>query len=313
METGLALVAPGLIGLSAFVLLVPSKRSSTSFYSLGEGGWRLCVARQLDRLGSCALVAHLTEVDDCACVAAELRSRVAKFGLVLSSEGSYGLVAMCVASAGLAGALLSASIAGALVSVVACVGAVPVLATSARRSRQRALYEAMPAVFRTLATALGSGKTLAQAIEYVGIHESGRAGQEFASCALRLSCGESVEEALNTLSERLDAPGMGLLISALEVSQRTGSALEGLLTRSARMVEEQSELERLLGVKTAQARLSARIVCAMPALMVLLLSLVSQDFQRGLLTLQGVVCVSVAMAMDAAAMLIIRRLMKGVL
>ena len=47
--------------------------------------------------------------------------------------------------------------------------------------------------------------------------------------------------------------------------------------------------------------------------MVLLLAMISPDFQRGLLTLTGVVSVSFAAALDVTALLIIRRLMRGVL
>ena len=47
-------------------------------------------------------------------------------------------------------------------------------------------------------------------------------------------------------------------------SHRTGSPLRDLLARSAALVERQGEFERELEVKTAQVRLSARIVCSLP-------------------------------------------------
>ena len=47
--------------------------------------------------------------------------------------------------------------------------------------------------------------------------------------------------------------------------------------------------------------------------MVGLLSLISVDFQRGLATTAGTLCVVVALGLDAVALLIIRRLMRGVL
>jgi tight adherence protein B len=47
--------------------------------------------------------------------------------------------------------------------------------------------------------------------------------------------------------------------------------------------------------------------------MVGLLTLISPDFQRGLLTAPGLACVALALLLDGLALLIIRRLVRGVL
>ena len=131
--------------------------------------------------------------------------------------------------------------------------------------------------------------------------------------SLRLRCGVSTEQAVGLLAKELEVPGAQLLATALVVSHRTGSPLKDLLVRSARLAERQGEFERLLSVKTAQVRLSVRIVCLLPAAMLLILALVSPDFQQGLLTPAGVGCVTLAVALDLAALLIIRRMVRGVL
>ena len=82
-------------------------------------------------------------------------------------------------------------------------------------------------------------------------------------------------------------PGIGLLVTALVIAQRTGSPLRGLFQSSAQLVERQGEYERMLAVKTAQVRLSVRIVCLLPVLLVCVLSLISPDFQHGLATVPG--------------------------
>ena len=66
-------------------------------------------------------------------------------------------------------------------------------------------------------------------------------------------------------------------------------------------------------MKTAQVRLSVRIVCVMPLLLVAFLAMVSPDFQAGVATPGGLASVVVALLMDGAALLVVRRLMKGVL
>ena len=191
--------------------------------------------------------------------------------------------------------------------------ALPIWDGAERRRQQQDLVAEMPGVFRTLSLAMGAGETLAQAVDYVGTHERGQAGTAFLRASMRLRCGLPAEEALADLAEELDAPGVGLLVTALLISQRTGSPLRELFQNSAALVEREGEFERLLAVKTAQVRLSVRIVCLLPLVMISGLSLLSPDFRQGLSTLPGMVSVAAAALMDGAALMIIRSLMKGVL
>lgn len=190
---------------------------------------------------------------------------------------------------------------------------VPAVASHMRDVYKKEMVEAMPAVFRTLAVAMGAGMTLVQASEYAGSHVGGEVGAAFARLGLRLRCGTATEAALEALTKELPAPGVGLLAAALTISHRTGSPLRGLFQRSARLVERQGEFERLLAVKTAQVRLSVRVVCLLPAVMVAVLATISPDFQKGLATPAGIACVCVAALLDATAVLIIRRLVAQVL
>lgn len=224
-------------------------------------------------------------------------------------------VSLLLALALIAAVLLSVvsrSPIGAVVALVALVVGVPAADAARERRRKAELARSMPSVFRTLSMALASGETLAQAVEYLGSHERGPAADAFARASLRLRCGASAQEALASLTDELDAPGVGLLTTALLISQRTGSPLRSLFDRAAALVERQGELERLLSVKTAQVRLSVRVVSALPPILVGTLSLISPDFQHGVMTPVGLGCILVAAVLDAVAVLSIRALMKGI-
>ncbi len=227
-----------------------------------------------------------------------------------------------VCCAGVLAAQVLASVAvGVLMGSAVCVpvafcallAAVPAADAQANNLERKKTMAQMPQVFRTLSVAMGSGQTLAQAVEYVGNHSTGQVSECFSRLGLRLKCGQTTEEALGCLHDELDAPGIGLLSTALVVAHRTGSPLRHLFQRSAQLVERQSEYERMLAVKTAQARLSVRIVCLLPALLVVCLTLISPDFQRGLLTPSGFGCVVAAALLDLLAVAIVRHLIKGVL
>lgn len=246
-------------------------------------------------------------------LAGEATSRAERAGVTLEPGDA---VAAAVAAAVCAGAMASVLFDTWLMLPLALVALfVGVPALSARHAvlRRREANAAMPAVFRTLSVAMGAGMTLVQAAEYAGARAGGAVGEAFARLALRLRCGVATETALSELSDELHTPGAGLLSTALAISHRTGSPLQGLFQRSAALVERQGEFERLLAVKTAQVRLSVRVVCLLPAVMVALLAAISPDFQKGLSTPAGAGTVALAALLDVAAVAIIRRLVGKVL
>ena len=218
------------------------------------------------------------------------------------------LLGLLTVASGLA---LGSPVAGVAVGAVVVALVVAQELARARRAR-REVAAAMPGIYRTLSVALGSGQTLAQAVAYVGSHERGPAAGVFARMSLRLRCGVSTEDAVSELARELEVSGAELLAAALVISHRTGSPLRELLMRSARLAERQGEFERLLAVKTAQVRLSVRIVCTLPAAMVAILAIISPDFQSGLLTPVGMGCLVLAAALDALALVLIRRLVRVV-
>lgn len=214
----------------------------------------------------------------------------------------------------LAGAASSLLVSGSLVGAVVGAPLVPVALSirSARRSRAEArrIEAAMPEAFASLAIALGSGHSLAQGMRFVGSHAQEPVRSEFVRVSLAVECGVPAAEALDELMERLPAPGMGFVSLALKISQRTGAPLRSLLAEAANMVAERIELSRRLDVKTSQARMSARMVAAMPVAMVCVLMLLSADFRAGLATPVGAGSVAVALALNVCAWLIIRRIME---
>ena len=234
----------------------------------------------------------------------------ARMGVGIEEAGAllcagYGLC--CVA-----GLVLSGGI-----GVVTCAVMAPVAlvgwAVRARRVRADAIAHEVPDAFRSLSSAMGAGRTLAQAVAYVGAHGDGELAREFGRASLEISCGMPASDALGELAERVDAPGVDLMVAALMVSAKTGAPLQGLFLRSAALAERRFELERELMAKTAQVRLSARIVCVLPLGLVGLLAMVSPDFRHGVATPAGLACVVVALVLDALALMTIRRLMKGVM
>lgn len=309
---GIALMgAAASAGATAAVILGGNVR----FGSVASSAARAVFPRAsalLSRMGALPIVQATASLPGWGRMARRAREVAARWGIRIDDGRAEALLVVGALTCGLLAALLFWSPIAGLAAVAGIVLLLGAWDARAKAALARELVQEMPAVFRTLSVAMGSGQTLAQAVEYVGAHERGPAAEPFGRLSLRLRCGLGTEEALGLLAEELDAPGVELLATALVVSHRTGSPLRELLARSARLVERQGEFQRLLAVKTAQVRLSVRIVCALPVVLVLLLALISPDFQRGLLTPVGMASVLLALAIDALALLIIRKLMRGV-
>ena len=271
------------------------------------------LASAMRHVGNGRLSCALLEVGCVSALCDEFVGRFARRGRLVTRNECCGLLIVCVTACTLLCVGWSRSLLGAVAPLVAWGVGIAFWDSTQKAKRAEELSAEMPDVFRTLAMALGAGETLSQAIAYVGENQGGIAGTAFMNASMRLRCGMTVQQALGELVEELDAPGVELLATALSISQRTGSPLRSLFQQSALLVERQGDFERLLSVKTAQVRLSARIVSVLPAVMVATLSLISPDFQRGLMTGPGMVSLTLAALMDSAALLIIRRLMKGVL
>ncbi len=310
---GVALPAGcGAVVWVAAYVLTGGAREAHSASQMRRAFWRK-LSLVAGTAGRMRLVGWLLNLDPWREAADAAARKTHRMQPALGREQALGLMLTCCGAACLVCALLSRSVPGALVPIGAIAVGVPLWDSSRQRRRARRMAEEMPDVLRALALALGSGETLAQAIDYVGSHGRGPAAQAFSRVAMRLRCGASTREALESLSGELAVSRADLLVTALLISQRTGSPLRGLLETTAKLAERQSEMERLLDVKTAQVRLSVRVVCLLPLVLVGTLSLISPDFQKGLTTPAGIVSVLLALAMDALALAIVRRLMKGVL
>ena len=312
--------------MEAACLVGAAVAAASSAFSLLEGGGELvrllsverarrtllALARALRELGRTRPLALLGELGPVRSVAGRAATGALARALGLDGQAVVAallcLLCLLMVASGLA---LGSPVAGVAVGVVVVALVVAQELARARRAR-REVAAAMPGIYRTLSVALGSGQTLAQAVAYVGSHERGPAAGIFARMSLRLRCGVSTEDAVSELARELEVSGAELLAAALVISHRTGSPLRELLMRSAWLAERQGEFERLLAVKTAQVRLSVRIVCTLPAAMVAILAIISPDFQSGLLTPVGMGCLVLAAALDALALVLIRRLVRVV-
>ena len=271
----------------------------------------LAVALALcEQLGHWAPVVRLASVPAFGGLAARLCAALGRRDVRMSALGAFAALALVTCALCAACCLVAASPLGVPVALgVVAAGCATLLGQDDRRRRVAAMTQ-MPEALRTLANALAAGRSLPQAISFAGRNLAEPLGGEFLRTSFEIDGGRPAEEAVRALTERVRAPGMELLGTALTVSQRTGSSLSELFDRTARMVTATCSLRRELLVKTSQARLSAKVVAALPLALVGVLTLVSPDYRAGLATGAGRTCLFVAATLDLAALWIVRALMR---
>lgn len=231
-------------------------------------------------------------------------------GVRLSRLGACAALVVASVTCALACCFVARSVLGAPVGVAGLAVACAAIVGRDERREQAAALAQMPEVLRTLSNALSAGRSLPQAISFVGRNMAEPLGGQFLRASFEIEGGRPTDEAVRALTERVRAPGMELLGTALSISQRTGSSLSELFARTARMVASTCSLRRDLAVKTSQARLSAKVVAGLPLLLVGVLTLVSPDYRAGLASPGGGACLCVSAMLDLVALAIVRGLMR---
>lgn len=310
MDVFASAITGGAFGVIIYALVLDKGNSSVSNLNIRAYSWLIRCCRLTNNN---VLVQKLYKWEPFFYVSQQLQNRILyKYGFTLLNDTFLLFLLSGIAFSILLGFLFE-SIIGFLCGILLLFLIPHFLYEHAKHKSTLEIAHMMPAIFRTISVALGSGLTLSQSIEYVSNHTEGVVSENFRIADMQIKCGFPIEDAIENLAARLEAPGVNLLASALVISHRTGSPLKSLLQKTAELVELQEKNQRLIATKTAQVRLSARIVCLLPIILLVLLSLLSPDFQKGLLTPSGVICTVIALAMDCIALLIIRNIMKGVM
>lgn len=232
-------------------------------------------------------------------------------GYLTTASSALSVVVGGAVLAFAAGWALTAAIAGGAALAACAVAALFSAAATAREKRREAVRESVPDALRSMAVCFRSGLSLLQTMRQVGTEAKGPIGELFLHVAHLIETGGGTREALATFRKGDSVPELSFVAVALDVQHQTGGSLERVLDAARESVESRLELERSLRVQTAQAKLSARIVSVMPLILVVLFSLVSNDFLAPFFSsFTGVVLLVVAVSMQLAGILIVRRMLK---
>ncbi|MBB4930145.1 tight adherence protein B [Lipingzhangella halophila] len=145
-----------------------------------------------------------------------------------------------------------------VLSVAAAAGVVAAFLAYLNRQEERrkeAFTAQLPELARVLSNATQAGLALPTAVDMAADELDDPAGAELRTAARSMHLGQSFESAVSDLRERMPSREIGVLISTLLVSSRSGGALVTALRSISQTLESRKETRRemltILGETTA--------------------------------------------------------------
>ena len=140
-------------------------------------------------------------------------------------------------------------------------GAFPtLLLRSALKKRAEKLREQLPDVLTIMASSLRAGHSFLQSLDTVAKEIAHPAAAEFQRVVAEVRLGRPVEDALESLAERVGSPDFMWAVLAVNIQREVGGNLAEILDTVADTLRERAMLRRQIKVLTAEGRLSAWVL-----------------------------------------------------
>ncbi|HET7833919.1 MAG TPA: type II secretion system F family protein [Gallionella sp.] len=150
------------------------------------------------------------------------------------------------------------------------------------RQFSRALVAQLPGYLDGVARSLAVGNSMPIALRLSMEQSIEPIPQVFRQVVQRQELGVSIENALEQVAAIYHVRELTLLASAITVNSRYGGKLEAVLSNIANSIREYDRAQRELIAMTAETRLSALILSALPILIALMMSTANPGYIRGM-------------------------------
>jgi tight adherence protein B len=173
---------------------------------------------------------------------------------------------LAVVVAGAAGFLLFRShpIVGGIIGGVLGIIVPPLILRYLARRRTKRFEAILPDTLMLVATSLASGFSLLQALDAVAKDAPEPAAKEFSRALAEARIGADVSDALEHVAHRMDSQNMAWAVMAIRIQREVGGNLAETLRTTAATLREREMLRRQVRALSAEGRLSAYILIAMP-------------------------------------------------
>ena len=179
---------------------------------------------------------------------------------------------------------------------------------SARR-RLNAFEAQLPETLITMAASLKAGHAFNAALASVVKEGAEPTSKELARVSQEIALGMPSEAALEAMARRMDSTNFGFVVMAVNIQRTVGGSLAEILDMVADTVRQRQQFSRKVKALTAQGRMSAYVLVAMPFLMGLAIFALNPKYMSVLFTTSaGKVMIGMSLVMMAIGGAIIRKI-----
>lgn len=136
----------------------------------------------------------------------------------------------------------------------------------------------LPDVLMLVATSLSSGFSLLQALDAVGKDAAEPAAKEFSRALAESRIGADVSDSLDHMAARMQSENMRWAVMAIRIQREVGGNLAETLRITAGTLREREMLRRQVKALSAEGRLSAYVLIALPVGLFLYMLKVNYDY-----------------------------------
>lgn len=219
--------------------------------------------------------------------------------------GLAGLLGMMAVSM-LAESFLAAILAGL---ITACL---PFLHMMWKRKKRLDKFLAdLPDTLELMSRALASGHAFTEALHMISKEMSDPIATEFRRTYEEQNLGLSVKIALENLVERVPILDLKICITAIMIQRETGGNLAEILEKVASTIRERFRILEDLNTLTTSSRMSAWVLCAMPAFIAAMVTYINPTYMAVLWREPlGHKLLYAATGLQLTGMLVIRKIMQ---
>ncbi len=177
--------------------------------------------------------------------------------------------------------------------------------------RKQKFEESLAPTLQLLAGSLAAGHSLPQAVDTVAQEASEPMASELRRAVAEARLAVTIEDALDHVAERTGSKDFAWVAMAVRIQRNVGGNLAELLTTVAATLRERERLRRHVRVLSAEGRLSAIILGALPILFAFYLFVVRREYLMKLFTDPlGVAMVIAGSVIFVVSILVMVRLVK---
>jgi tight adherence protein B len=213
--------------------------------------------------------------------------------------------------AGVFTGIITGGIIGALIgSGVALMAAAAAVSVVARRERSQFVSQ-LPDTLNLISTSLRAGYSLLQALEAVGSEAPDPTRREFGRALNETRLGRSPVDALKDVADRMESVDFDWAVLAISIQREVGGNLAEVLQTAAETMLHRNRLRREMKALTAEGRISAIVLGAMPFLLFFFLYTTNRSYLEPLFTeTPGQLAVASAIVLLIAGLVWLTRIVK---